>query len=84
MTLEHKHLIIRANINKPPTLSSTNLFTLHEGSKIEIHTPLIGLTKAQIILEGLKNKVDFEMTVSCYQASKSFPNFLPVRESSPM
>ena len=39
-----------------------------EGSKIEIHTPLIGLTKAQIILEGLKNKVDFEMTVSCYQA----------------
>ena len=41
-----------------------------EGSKIEIHTPLIGLTKAQIILEGLKNKVDFEMTVSCYQASE--------------
>ena len=42
-----------------------------EGSKIEIHTPLISLTKAQIILEGLKNKVDFGMTVSCYQASEN-------------
>ena len=42
-----------------------------EGSKIKIHTPLINLTKADIIHEGIKNKVDFRMTVSCYQASEN-------------
>ena len=42
-----------------------------EGDSIKIHAPLIHLTKAEIILEGIKNKVDFGMTVSCYQASKS-------------
>jgi len=42
-----------------------------EGSKIKIHTPLIKLTKAQIIREGIKNKVDYSMTISCYQASEN-------------
>ena len=42
-----------------------------EGDSIKIHAPLIHLTKAEIILEGIKNKVDFGMTVSCYQASES-------------
>ena len=42
-----------------------------EGDRIKIHAPLIHLTKAEIILQGIKNKVDFGMTVSCYQASKS-------------
>ena len=42
-----------------------------EGSKIKIHTPLIKLTKAQIIREGIKNKVDYAMTISCYQASEN-------------
>ena len=44
--------------------------TAVEGNKIKIHTPLIKLTKAEIIREGFKNKVDFKMTISCYQASK--------------
>ena len=44
--------------------------TAIEGNKIKIHTPLIKLTKAEIIREGFKNKVDFKMTISCYQASK--------------
>ena len=42
-----------------------------EGDRIKIHAPLIHLTKAEIILQGIKNKVDFGMTVSCYQASES-------------
>lgn len=42
-----------------------------EGNKIKIHTPLIKLTKAEIIHEGIKNKVDYAMTISCYQASEN-------------
>ena len=34
----------------------------------EIATPLIDLTKAQIIRRGLELGVDFSLTVSCYQA----------------
>ena len=39
--------------------------------KIKIHAPLIKLTKAEIIHEGIKNKVDYAMTISCYQASEN-------------
>jgi 7-cyano-7-deazaguanine synthase len=34
--------------------------------KLKIHTPLISLTKAQIIQEGLKLGVDYSHTSSCY------------------
>jgi len=36
--------------------------------KFEIATPLIDLTKAQIIRRGIELGVDFSLTVSCYQA----------------
>ena len=39
-----------------------------EGAAIKIHTPLIDLTKAEIIARGLALGVDFSRTVSCYQA----------------
>ncbi|CAM2766476.1 7-cyano-7-deazaguanine synthase QueC [Legionella worsleiensis] len=39
-----------------------------EGKKISIHTPLLYLTKAQTIELGIKNGVDYAMTVSCYNA----------------
>jgi 7-cyano-7-deazaguanine synthase len=39
-----------------------------EGHPLTIHTPLIGLSKAEIILQGIVLGVDYEMTVSCYQA----------------
>jgi len=39
-----------------------------EGKPCRIHTPLIGWTKAQIIREGTRLKVDYGQTVSCYQA----------------
>jgi len=39
-----------------------------EGHPIRIHTPLIALSKAQIIEQGLAHGVDYAMTVSCYAA----------------
>jgi 7-cyano-7-deazaguanine synthase len=33
---------------------------------IKIHTPIIHMTKAQIIREGLRLGVDYSMTISCY------------------
>lgn len=39
-----------------------------EGHPIRIHTPLIDLSKAQIIERGLAHGVDYAMTVSCYAA----------------
>ena len=42
-----------------------------EGNKIKIHTPLIQMSKAEIINEGIKKKVDYKMTISCYQATEN-------------
>ena len=39
-----------------------------EGAEMTIHTPLIDLTKADIIREGARLGVDYSLTVSCYQA----------------
>jgi 7-cyano-7-deazaguanine synthase len=39
-----------------------------EGSPCRINAPLIGWTKAEIILEGKRLGVDYGQTVSCYQA----------------
>ena len=35
--------------------------------KLKIHAPLISLTKAQIIQEGLRLRVDYAQTSSCYE-----------------
>jgi 7-cyano-7-deazaguanine synthase len=40
-----------------------------EGGEMTIHTPLIDLTKAEIIQRGTALGVDYSMTVSCYQAN---------------
>ncbi len=39
-----------------------------EGEPVQIHAPLIDLTKAQIIQRGTALGVDYGVTVSCYQA----------------
>ena len=44
-----------------------------EGAEITIHTPLIHMTKADIIREGLRLGVDYGMTLSCYDPDKSRP-----------
>lgn len=40
-----------------------------EGGQLRIRTPLIDLTKAQIVQLGLALGVDYSLTVSCYQAN---------------
>jgi len=40
-----------------------------EGESIKIHTPLINMTKAEIILKGMELGVNYAETVSCYQAN---------------
>lgn len=42
-----------------------------EGGKITIHTPLIALTKAEIIQWGASLKVDYAPTVSCYDPDRA-------------
>jgi 7-cyano-7-deazaguanine synthase len=39
-----------------------------EGAKVNVHAPLIRLSKADIVREGTRLGIDFSMTVSCYQA----------------
>ena len=40
-----------------------------EGDKIQIKTPLINMTKAEIIKKGLSLDVDYSETTSCYDAN---------------
>ena len=39
-----------------------------EGAGLRVHAPLMRMTKADIVREGLRLGVDFAQTVSCYQA----------------
>jgi 7-cyano-7-deazaguanine synthase len=39
-----------------------------EGAKMRVHAPLMSLSKAQIIKQGLLLGLDYSLTVSCYQA----------------
>lgn len=40
-----------------------------EGDKLSIHTPLMEMSKGDIIEAGMALGVDYSLTVSCYQAS---------------
>jgi len=39
-----------------------------EGARLTLHTPIIDLSKADIIRRGTALGVDYALTVSCYQA----------------
>ena len=39
------------------------------GRELTLHTPIIGLTKADIVKRGIALGVDYALTVSCYQAT---------------
>lgn len=41
-----------------------------EGNRLTIQTPLIDLSKADIIKKGIALGVDYSLTVSCYQANE--------------
>jgi 7-cyano-7-deazaguanine synthase len=42
-----------------------------EGNKLTIHTPLIDLTKADIIKLGVELGVDYSLTLTCYEPSST-------------
>jgi 7-cyano-7-deazaguanine synthase len=42
-----------------------------EGNRIRIHAPLLHMTKAEIVLQGVKLGIDYGRTVSCYQADET-------------
>jgi len=42
-----------------------------EGHRLTLHTPIIGLAKAEIVKRGAALGVDFAATVSCYQATQA-------------
>lgn len=39
-----------------------------EGARLRVHAPLLHLSKADIVREGVRLGVDFSQTVSCYRA----------------
>lgn len=39
-----------------------------DGNALQVHAPLIAMTKADIVREGVRLDVDFSATVSCYRA----------------
>jgi 7-cyano-7-deazaguanine synthase len=41
-----------------------------EGQRLTIHTPIIALSKADIIRKGIALGIDYALTVSCYQATE--------------
>jgi 7-cyano-7-deazaguanine synthase len=41
-----------------------------EGKPLTLHAPLLHLSKAEIIREGVRMGVDYALTVSCYQADE--------------
>ena len=41
-----------------------------EGKPLTLHAPLLHLTKAEIIRQGMRLGVDYALTVSCYQADE--------------
>lgn len=41
-----------------------------EGAGIKIHAPLIKMTKAEIIQQGIRLGVNYQNTISCYQADQ--------------
>lgn len=57
-------------INSFQAMANLATKTAVEGNVIKIQTPLIDLSKSEIIRKGNKCGVDYSMTISCYQATK--------------
>ena len=49
------------------TMAALGMKTGVEGRPVQIHAPLVELTKSEIIQQGLALGVDYSMTSSCYQ-----------------
>lgn len=48
---------------------NSELKIMNSEFRIKIHTPIIRMTKAEIIREGLRLGIDYSMTISCYDPS---------------
>jgi 7-cyano-7-deazaguanine synthase len=42
-----------------------------DGKRITIHTPLIAMTKQQIVEAGVRLGVDYGLTITCYDPAES-------------
>jgi 7-cyano-7-deazaguanine synthase len=51
------------------TLANVATKAAVEGHKLRLHTPIIAMSKADIICRGTELGVDYALTVSCYQAT---------------
>lgn len=59
-------------VEEPSPENAKGIFDLSQGrgkSRITIHTPIIRMSKAEIIREGLRLGVDYSVTISCYDPS---------------
>ena len=61
----------REFIDAYETMANLATKTGVEGNLMTIHTPLLDLTKADIIRQGTNLGVDYALTVSCYQADEA-------------
>lgn len=52
------------------TANLATAYGVEGGQRIRIHTPLIDLTKAEIIRRGMALGVDYGLTISCYDPAK--------------
>lgn len=52
------------------TANLATAYGVEKGQRISIHTPLISLTKAEIIQRGAALGVDYAQTLSCYDPSE--------------
>lgn len=55
------------------TANLATAFAVEGNQKIRIHTPIIRMSKAEIIREGMKLGVDYGLTLSCYDPQNSVP-----------
>lgn len=53
------------------TANLATAYGVEGGERIKIHTPLISLTKAEIIRRGMELGVDYSLTTSCYDPEVS-------------
>lgn len=55
------------------TANLATAYAMQAQQKITIHTPIIALTKGQIIAEGLRLGVNYSVTLSCYDPVNGKP-----------
>ena len=55
------------------TANLATAYAIDANKKITVHTPIIGMTKDEIIREGLRLGVNYSLTLSCYDPVEGKP-----------